>query len=353
VWNEQIAQTIVSITLYTYCFTTDSYTISSYTSLSPMAAIKLPIVMIIARLFLPTRGLESVVSSVASDVHFIQTHVLDQPPLGLGALDPTVPARGSTTCVDNDAGAVQLAQGHSRVDDVSGCSDVGPYCADTNLSSQVLAVCCATCSEGPEPEPDVVHCEDHSDCQDSEFCYGGTCDSCSQCHFCSDGAYVDECGHCGPGFPSQETTPCHSHEYVVTKGALTVTHAWKNLSSDEQLLFLEKQFGELDKDQSSTLDVDELIGTLIGQDLVALEAATGTVNAPLDSVVLPRASVQAFVENHSAHGSAFLTLDEWLATTPQPPQRAASQKVLRGPSCSFESIFSLSPRLLHGDTVGR
>ncbi|CAK0903767.1 unnamed protein product [Prorocentrum cordatum] len=291
----------------------------------PMAAIKLHFVMT-AQLLLSIRGWVIVSKSAAPDVGLIQTHVLDH---------------GSPGCVDNDAGAVQLAKDHVRVDDVSGCSDVGPYCADTNLSSQVQAVCCATCSQGPEPEPDVVHCQEHSDCQGSEFCYDGTCDSCSQCQFCSDAAYVDECGHCGTGFPLLETSPCHSHEYVVTKGALTVTHAWKNLSSDEQLLFLEKKFGELDKDQSSTLDVDELVGTLTGQDLAAIEAANGTLNAPFDSVLLPRASVQEFVDNHSAHGNAFLTLDEWLATTPQPAQRAASQKALRGPSCTFESIFSL------------
>ena len=94
-----------------------------------MAAIHLPIAMI-AQLLLPTRGWESVAGTVASDVQLIQVHVLDQQP----------------NCVDNDAGAVQLAKDHARVDDVSGCSDVGPYCADTNLSSQVLAVCCATCS---------------------------------------------------------------------------------------------------------------------------------------------------------------------------------------------------------------
>ncbi|CAK0902604.1 unnamed protein product [Prorocentrum cordatum] len=297
-----------------------------------MTAIKLPIV-VIARLLLPTRGLESVADNVASDVQLIQTRVYDQ------GFD--VPANGSTGCVDNDYGAVQLAKAHARVPDVSGCSDIGPYCADANLSSQVREVCCATCSEGPEPEPDVVHCQDHSECQSSEFCYDGTCDSCSQCQFCSDAAYVDECGHCGPGFPSHETDPCHSHEFVVTKGSLTVTHAWKNLSSDEQLLFLEKKFGELDKDQSLTLDVDELVGVLIGQDLVAIEADNGTLNTPFDQVLLPRASVQEFVEKHSAHGSAFLTLDEWLATTPQLAQRAAPQKALRGPSCTFESIFSL------------
>eukprot|EP00959_Pyramimonas_sp_CCMP1952_P036057 754458-Pyramimonas_sp.AAC.1 len=68
-----------------------------------MAAIKLPIAMI-AQLLLPTRGWEVVANKAAPDVQLIQTHVLDH--------GSHVPARGSSGCVDNDAGAVQLAKDH-------------------------------------------------------------------------------------------------------------------------------------------------------------------------------------------------------------------------------------------------
>eukprot|EP00959_Pyramimonas_sp_CCMP1952_P406981 8529571-Pyramimonas_sp.AAC.1 len=66
-----------------------------------MAAIKLHFVMT-AQLLLSIRGWVIVSKSAAPDVGLIQTHVLDH---------------GSPGCVDNDAGAVQLAKDHVRVDD--------------------------------------------------------------------------------------------------------------------------------------------------------------------------------------------------------------------------------------------
>jgi hypothetical protein len=56
--------------------------------------------------------------------------------------------------------------------------------------------------------PHGEFCFDHSSCSAGEFCYEGMCDSCSECHYCSDG--IDgTCGpNCGAGYPTRENSNC-------------------------------------------------------------------------------------------------------------------------------------------------
>ncbi|CAK0846873.1 unnamed protein product [Prorocentrum cordatum] len=310
-----------------------------------MSAVKSSVAAAI-RFVLSVHGLIVVTGRMASDVQLIQARVVDQhspslpPDIIFGGQGSGTKRADVVGCVDDDEGAVRFANHYARSNDVGGCADVGPHCEKGNFTSKLHELCCATCSDVVKENPHLHKCTDHSSCWSGAFCYDGVCDSCSHCEFCSDAAYADERGHCGPGFPTQESEPCHSQ---VTYGPLYVVHAWANLSSEEELVHLEKMFGDLDKDASSTLDVDELIGTLIGQDLVALEAAMGTLHVDLDSVKLPRGSVQEFVEKHSKTGSAFLTLGEWLgARVPPASDGRAVAPVATSSSCSLSTIVSVS-----------
>jgi hypothetical protein len=131
------------------------------------------------------------------------------------------------------------------------------------------------------------------------------------------------------------------------------------LSSDEETAFFKEAFPKLDKDNSGTLDVDELFGNVFGPDIVPLENV-GPVHVSVDSLLLPKASLQEFIENHSSSGS--LTLDEWLAAGPgassggnrvaaSGENRVASKKTTRSASCTVQNLLTVPSTCSRTDWV--
>jgi hypothetical protein len=131
------------------------------------------------------------------------------------------------------------------------------------------------------------------------------------------------------------------------------------LSSDEEIAFFTQVFPTLDKDNSGTLDADELFGHIYSPDIVPLENA-GPVHVSVDSVLLPKDSVQEFIENHSSSGS--LTLDEWLAAGPaassggnrvaaSKENRVATKKTTKSASCTVQNLISVPSTCSRTDWV--